>query len=233
MIRLRKAADRGYATHGWLETYFTFSFADYRDPAHVHFRALRVMNDDKVAPKSGFGMHPHDNMEIITYVMEGELTHQDSLGNQGTIRAGEFQMMHAGRGIRHAEKNDSDQWTHLYQIWLFPDKRGHTPGYDQRSALGAEADNKLNLIASAEGRNGSIQIHQDASLYLGKVNTGKSLEYDLAAKRHAWVQVTKGGLTVNGIELTAGDGAAISDEQRVVLKAATDVGGEFLLFDLA
>lgn len=232
MIRIRKAAERGHASHGWLDSYFTFSFADYRDPAHVHFRALRVINDDKVAPKSGFGMHPHDNMEIITYVMEGELTHQDSMGNQGTIRAGEFQMMHAGTGLLHAEKNDSPTWTHLYQIWIFPDKRGHTPGYDQRPALGNDSANKLNLIVSADGRDGSMQMHQDASLFLGKLYGGKTLSHELAAKRHAWIQVTKGKLTLNGMELEAGDGAAVSEEAALHFTGG-DNGGEWLLFDLA
>jgi len=231
MIRIRKAADRGHVNHGWLDSYFTFSFADYQDREHIHFRNLRVMNDDKVAPKSGFGLHPHDNMEIITYVMEGELTHQDSLGNKGAIRAGEFQMMHAGTGIMHAEKNDSETWTHLYQIWIFPDKKGHTPGYDQRPALNGDSANKLNLIVSPDGRDGTMQMHQDASLYLGKLEQGKSLDFPIAEKRHAWVQVTKGKLTVNGNELSAGDGAAVSDETALAFIGG-DGGGEFLLFDL-
>jgi len=232
VIRVRKAADRGHANHGWLDTYHTFSFADYRDPANVHFRSLRVINDDKVGPKNGFGMHPHDNMEIITYVMEGELTHRDSMGNQGAIRAGEFQMMHAGTGIYHSEKNDSDQWTHLYQIWIFPDKQGHTPGYDQRPALNGDSANKLNLIVSSDGRDGSMQMHQDASLYLGKLDAGKSLEYTIAAKRHVWVQVTKGKLALNGHELSAGDGVAVSDESKLAFTGG-EGGGEWLLFDLS
>lgn len=231
MIRIRKASDRGYANHGWLETYHTFSFADYRDQEHIHFRSLRVINDDKVAAKTGFGLHPHDNMEIITYVMEGELTHQDSLGNKGAIRAGEFQMMHAGTGILHAEKNDSDMRTHLYQIWIFPDKKGHTPGYDQRPALNGDSANKLNLIVSPDGRDGTMQMHQDASLYLGKLDSGKSLAYTIAPKRHAWIQVTKGKLTVNGNELSAGDGAAVSDETSLSFTGG-EGGGEWLLFDL-
>lgn len=231
MIRIRKAADRGHANHGWLDSYFTFSFADYQDREHIHFRNLRVMNDDKVAPKSGFGLHPHDNMEIITYVMEGELTHQDSLGNKGAIRAGEFQMMHAGTGILHAEKNDSDSRTHLYQIWIFPDKRGHTPGYDQRPALNGDSANKLNLIVSADGRDGSMQMHQDASLHLGKLDTGTSLEYAIAPQRYAWVQVTKGMLTLNGLTLAAGDGAAVSGETTLAFTGGTG-GAEWLLFDL-
>lgn len=231
MIKLRKATDRGHVNHGWLDSYFTFSFADYQDREHIHFRNLRVINDDKVAPKMGFGLHPHDNMEIITYVMEGELTHQDSLGNKGVIRAGEFQMMHAGTGIMHAEKNDSDMRTHLYQIWIFPDQKGRTPGYDQRPALNGDSANKLNLIVSPDGKNGTMQIYQDTSLFLGKLDQGKSLEYTLADKRYAWVQVTKGKLTVNGNELAQGDGAAVSDETALAFTGG-EGGGEFLLFDL-
>jgi redox-sensitive bicupin YhaK (pirin superfamily) len=231
MIKIRKAADRGYANHGWLETYHTFSFADYRDAANVHFRDLRVINDDKVAAKRGFGMHPHDNMEIITYVMDGELTHEDSMGNKGVIRAGEFQMMHAGTGVYHSEKNDSDQTTHLYQIWIFPDKKGRTPGYDQRPALNGDSANKLNLIVSPDGRDGTMQIYQDASLYLGILDSGKSLEFAIQSGRHAWVQVTKGRLTVSGHELIAGDGAAVSEEATLSFTSG-DGGGEWLLFDL-
>ncbi len=231
MIRIRKAADRGYANHGWLETYFTFSFADYRDPEHIRFRNLRVINDDKVAPRKGFEMHPHDNMEIITYVMEGELTHKDSMDNEGVIRAGEFQMIHAGTGILHSEKNDSDAKTHLYQIWIFPDKKGHTPGYDQRAALNGDSANKLNLIVSPDGRDGSMQIYSDASLFLGKLDQGKSLDFPIANQRHAWIQVTKGKVTVNGHELVTGDGAAVSDETMLAISGG-EGGGEFLLFDL-
>lgn len=232
MIRVRKATDRGYANHGWLETYHTFSFASYVDREHVHFRSLRVINDDKVASHTGFGTHPHDNMEIITYVMEGELTHKDSMGNEGAIRAGEFQMMHAGTGILHSEQNKSSERTHLYQIWIFPDQKGRTPGYDQRPALNGDSANKLNLIVSPDGRNGTMQIYQDASLLLGKLDQGKTLDYAIADTRHAWVQVTKGQLSVNGIELSAGDGAAVSDETELAFVGGQG-GGEWLLFDLA
>jgi redox-sensitive bicupin YhaK (pirin superfamily) len=230
MFRLRRAHERGQADYGWLKTNYTFSFSGYYDPEWMHFRSLRVMNDDRVAGHTGFPKHPHDNMEIITYVMDGELEHGDSLGNGSKIRAGEIQMMHAGSGIEHSERNPGSQTVHLYQIWIMPDKKDVEPGYQQRAPLDEEAHNKLALIVSPNADSGSFKIYQDAKLYLSRLDAGKDIEYPLDPNRHAWLQVTKGTMTVNDVSLSEGDGVGISQENGLKIRA--DNNAEFLLFDL-
>ena len=232
MITLRRAEDRGHANHGWLDTYHTFSFAAYHDPAHVHFRALRVMNEDVVAPGQGFGTHPHDNMEIVTCVLEGALEHRDSMGNGEVLRPGEFQRMSAGTGITHSEFNPSaDEPVHLYQIWLFPERKGIEPSYEQKSFPEEERHNKLRLVASRDAAEGSLLIHTAARIYLSSIDAGREVEYELEPGRHAWLQVLRGSITLNGLELKASDGAAVSDEEALDIAASTDA--EILLFDLA
>ena len=230
MITVRKSNERGHAEHGWLDSYHTFSFADYYDPAHTHFRDLRVINEDYVAPEMGFGMHPHRDMEIITYVVSGALQHKDSMGNTAVMRAGDVQRISAGTGIMHSEVNASTKEpVHLLQIWILPDHKNAKPGYAEKSFAQA-APGKLHLVASKTGRDGSITINQDAGLYLGKLPAGETLVHVLGAKRHGWLQLIKGELNVNGSKLQPGDAAAISDTQKVILTAAADA--EFLLFDL-
>ena len=232
MITLRKAADRGHANHGWLDTYHTFSFASYRDPSHVRFRALRVMNEDFVAPGLGFGTHPHENMEIVTYVLEGALEHRDSMGNGEVLRPGEFQRMSAGTGITHSEFNPSaDEPVHLYQIWLFPEQNGLKPSYEQKRFDEAERRNRLRLVASPTASEGSLLIHQDARIFLSSLDAGREVEYELASGRHAWLQVLRGAVTLNGQPLDTSDGAAISQESRLAIAANGDA--EVMLFDLA
>jgi redox-sensitive bicupin YhaK (pirin superfamily) len=232
MITLRKAAERGHANHGWLDTYHTFSFASYRDPRHVHFRALRVMNEDVVAPGQGFGTHPHENMEIVTYVLEGALEHRDSMGNGEVLRPGEFQRMSAGTGITHSEFNPStDAPVHLYQIWLFPERDGLPPSYEQKRFDEAERHNRLRQVASPDAADGSLLIHQDARIYLASLEAGKEVAYDLAPDRYAWLQVLRGAVTLNGKPLGTSDGAAIAEEQKLAVAATSDA--EVMLFDLA
>jgi redox-sensitive bicupin YhaK (pirin superfamily) len=232
MITIRHAEDRGHAEHGWLDTYHTFSFASYHDPKHMRFRALRVMNEDFVAPGQGFGTHPHDNMEIVTYVLEGALEHRDSMGNGEVLRPGEFQRMSAGTGITHSEFNPSpDEPVHLYQIWLFPEKRGIEPSYEQKSFPMAERHNRLRLVASRDAADGSLLIHQDAQIFLATIENGKQVSYNLADSRHAWLQVLRGHVSVNGHNLKAGDGAAVSDEGQLAIQGGGD--SEVMLFDLA
>ena len=232
MITVRKSADRGHANHGWLDTYHTFSFGDYFDRNHMGFRTLRVINDDKVAPGSGFGMHPHQDMEIITYMLDGELSHKDSMGNQKALKAGDVQRISAGTGILHSEFNASKTSTaHLLQIWIRPDRKGHTPAYEDRAFPVGASDNALLLLASGDGRNGSLKINQDASVFATRLGSGKALTHTLGTGRHAWVQVARGSLSVNGTALTAGDAVAISDEPTLTLSATTDA--EVLVFDLA
>jgi redox-sensitive bicupin YhaK (pirin superfamily) len=231
MITIRKSNERGHANHGWLESYHTFSFADYRDPAHMHFRTLRVMNEDWVAPGQGFGRHPHENMEIVTYVLEGQLEHQDSMGNGSVLQPGDFQRMTAGTGVEHSEFNPSpDTPVHLYQIWLFPSERGLEPSYEERRASASEKPEGLRLVASPDGRDGSLTIHQDASIYLGNLAAGASASHTLQPGRHAWLQVLRGTVRVGDHELTAGDAAAFSEESSVPM-AAVDAA-EVMLFDL-
>ena len=233
MITIRPAAERGHFDHGWLNTWHTFSFADYHDPEHVHFRSLRVINEDFVHPGRGFGTHPHRDMEIVTYVLEGALSHQDSMGNGSTIRPGDVQRMTAGTGVLHSEFNHSPQdLVHLLQIWIFPEKKGLEPGYEQKTFADADKRNRLRLVASRDGRDGSVTIHQDASLYASLLDAGQSVRHQLAPGRHAWIQVARGSVTLNGKRLKQGDGASVSEEQAIELTGA-DTSSEVLLFDLA
>lgn len=230
MIRIRKAADRGHAQHGWLNTWHTFSFADYYDEAHMNFRSLRVLNEDYFAPAHGFPMHPHRDMEIVTYVLAGSLQHKDSMGNGSVIRAGEVQRMTAGTGILHSEFNPSPTApVHLYQIWISPDRRGHTPGYEQRQV--APAPGRWQLIAAPDGRDGSATIHSDTSVSVAKLAAGTSLSYSLPRERYAWLQVLRGDVTLNGEQLAPSDGAAVSAETELVVAARSEA--EVMLFDLA
>ncbi len=232
MITVRKSADRGHFDHGWLDTYHTFSFGDYFDRNHMGFRTLRVINDDKVAPGAGFGMHPHQDMEIITYMLAGELSHKDSMGNQKSLKAGEVQRISAGTGILHSEFNASKTATaHLLQIWIRPDRKGHAPAYEDRAFPTGASDNALLLVASGSGRDGSLKINQDADVFATKIGAGKTLSHAIAAGRHAWVHVARGTLSVNGTVLEAGDAAAVSDEGSLTLAAKDDA--EALVFDLA
>lgn len=232
MIQIRKAQDRGHANHGWLDTYHTFSFATYRDPRHMGFRSLRVMNEDRVAPGEGFGTHPHDNMEIVTYVLSGALEHRDSMGNGEVLRPGEFQRMSAGTGITHSEFNPSaSEPVHLYQIWLFPESRGIEPSYEQKAFPADGAHNRLRLVASRDARDGSLLIHQDAAIYLAEIDGGQRVVHELPPGRHAWLQVLRGSVSLNGQPLATSDGAAVSDEP--TLSIAADKDAEIMLFDLA
>jgi quercetin 2,3-dioxygenase len=232
MILVRKSNDRGHADHGWLDSRFTFSFADYYDPQHVQFRTLRVMNDDRIAGGGGFPTHPHRDMEIVTYVLEGALAHKDSMGNGSVIKPGDVQYMSAGTGVAHSEFNASDSETaHLYQIWMFPDRQGYKPAYDQKHFTDADKRGKLRLVVSPDGRDGSVQIRQDNELYATVLAPGESVEHTLKPDRHAYVQVARGSVTLNGEPLEAGDGAAISAEKSLQLAGVNDA--EVLLFDLA
>lgn len=232
MLQLRKSADRGHANHGWLDTHYTFSFADYYDPAQMGFRALRVMNEDRIAPGMGFGTHPHRDMEIVTYVLEGALEHKDSMGNGEALRPGEFQRMSAGTGIRHSEFNPSaSEPVHLYQIWLLPARQGIEPSYEQKYFDASDKRGKLQLVASPDGAQGSLTIHQDAKIYLSLLETGESVLYNLPARRHAWLQVLRGAVSVNGITLETSDGLAVSDEPSLTIIG--EQPAEVMLFDLA
>lgn len=231
MITLRKASGRGHADHAWLDTYHTFSFADYYDPAHMGFRVLRVINEDYIAGGAGFPTHGHRDMEIISYVIEGALAHKDTLGNSSVIRPGEVQYMCAGTGIQHSESNHlQDEKTHIYQIWILPDRDGHRLRYEQKSFADVTAQNKLTLVVSNDGRQGSIRINQNADLYIGKLGAGEKLEIHLAPKRFGWLQMVKGDLRVNGVDVHTSDGLAIIEEP--VLKVEARTPGEFLFFDL-
>ncbi len=233
MITVRRAEDRGHFDHGWLDTAHTFSFGEYYDPEHMAFRALRVINEDVVAPGRGFGAHPHRDMEIITYVLSGALAHKDSTGGEGTIRPGEVQRMTAGSGIFHSEFNASrTDPVHLLQIWIFPDRKGHEPGYEQKAFPFEFRRGRLALLASPDGAEGSLRINQDARLSSALLDRGGVVRHGLADGRHAWVQVARGSGAVNGIEVKAGDGVAISGEPAVELTAAED-NTDFLVFDLA
>jgi len=232
MITLRPSAERGGADHGWLKTRHTFSFNTYHDPKHMHFRALRVINEDWVAPGQGFGTHPHDNMEIITYVLEGALEHKDSLGTGSIIRPGDAQRMSAGSGIQHSEFNASKtDPVHLLQIWIMPNQRNVAPGYEQKTFLAAEKAGKLRVIAAPDGRDGAVTIHADTSLYVSVLKQGEKVQHTLAPGRSAWLQVAKGEVELNGKKLTQGDGASASDEPNLEILATQNA--EILLFDLA
>jgi redox-sensitive bicupin YhaK (pirin superfamily) len=231
MQRLRRAAERGHADHGWLDSFHSFSFADYYDPSHMGFRALRVINDDTVAPGRGFGAHPHRDMEIISYVLDGGLAHRDSMGTGSVIRPGDVQRMSAGTGVVHSEHNASpSEPVHFLQIWLVPSERGLAPGYEQRTFSAEEKAGRLRLVASPDGRDGSVTVHADASLYAGVLGAGEAAELPLPPGRHAWVQLARGKARVNGHDLGAGDGLALSDEARVQIEGVD--AGEVLVFDL-
>jgi redox-sensitive bicupin YhaK (pirin superfamily) len=232
MIAIRKSAERGHFNHGWLDTFHTFSFGDYYDPSHNNFRSLRVMNEDRIDPAMGFPMHGHRDMEIVTYVLAGALQHQDSLGNGGVLRPGEFQHMTAGRGIRHSEFNPStSEPVHLYQIWLLPRAEGLQPRYEQTKFDAAGRENRWQLVASPDGAEGSLPIEQDAQIFLANVAADQKLSYELSNSRHAWLQVLRGSVQLNDTKLAAGDGAAISDEPELSLTASSP--SELMLFDLA
>jgi redox-sensitive bicupin YhaK (pirin superfamily) len=230
-IKIRPAKERGHADHGWLDTWHTFSFSDYYDPRFMGFRTLRVINEDFVAPGRGFPTHGHSDMEIITYVLEGALQHRDSLGTGSVIRPGEVQRMSAGTGVRHSEANPSaDESVHLLQIWIEPAKAGIAPGYEQKAFGEAEKRGQLRLVASPDGADGSVTIHQDARVYATLLGPGQQVVHPLAPGRHAWVHVARGSLTLNGERLGTSDGAAISDETAATLVGEQDA--EALLFDL-
>lgn len=230
MLTIRKADDRGHADHGWLDSHHTFSFADYYDPAHMGFRALRVINDDRVAGGRGFGAHPHRDMEIISYVLEGALAHKDSTGNGGIIRPGDVQKMSAGRGVTHSEMNPEKAPVHFLQIWLMPTERGIAPSYDQKTFADADKRGKLRVVASPDGRDGSIVIHADAVLHAGLFDAGETSTLELATGRHAWIHVARGTVKVNGQEVSDGDGVALSNEDKVSIEGVAN--GEVLVFDL-
>ncbi|MEX2218188.1 MAG: pirin family protein [Phycisphaerales bacterium] len=232
MIQVRKSADRGHFDHGWLDTYHTFSFARYYDPAHMGFRSLRVINQDVVAPGRGFGEHPHDNMEIITYILSGQLAHKDSAGHTATIGPGEVQKMTAGRGIAHSEFNPSHKDpVHLLQIWIEPAREGLDPSFEQKRLDPAMLRNRLEPIVQPEGGESAVSIAQDARVYAGVIEPGRSVEHALAPGRHAWVQIIRGEADLNGQRLGPGDGAAVSGEPSLTLSPSSET--EVLLFDLA
>ena len=234
MITIRPSEARGHNNHGWLDTHFTFSFADYFDPKYMGFRDLRVINEDWISASKGFGMHPHRDMEIITYIVEGELNHRDSTGRGAAIKQNDVQRMSAGTGVMHSEVNQSKKPVHLLQIWILPEAEGLKPSYEDRTFPAEEKRNRLRLIASHDGRDGSTAIHQDTSVYASLLEAGKKVELALPPGRHAWVQLVKGELDVNGSRLAEGDGAAISGETKLQLTSAASNGeAEFLLFDLA
>jgi hypothetical protein len=230
MKTIRKSNERGHVNHGWLDSYFTFSFADYYDPQWSGYRSLRVINDDLILPGQGFGPHPHRDMEIISYVLAGQLQHRDSMGNGRVIKPGEFQYMAAGSGVEHSEFNPSKtEATRLLQIWIKPDAKGVKPRYAERNFAKAETG-KLHLVASKTGRDGSMEIHQDADLLLGKLDAGQSVSHALAKDRHAWVHVAEGEVTINGSKLSGGDAVAVSGENELNITAAKP--SQVLLFDL-
>ena len=230
MISIRRAAERGHFDHGWLNTYHTFSFADYHDPAHMGFRSLRVLNDDRVAAGQGFGEHRHRDMEIVSYVLEGALAHKDNMGNSGVIRPGDVQRMSAGTGVQHSEFNGSrTEPVHFLQIWIVPETRGAAPGYEQKTFPPETRREQLRLIGSRDGRDGSVTIRQDVDAYASVLEDGQNLSHALAPGRHAWLHVAEGELELNGNRMKEGDGAAVSDERALEIAGK---GAEFLLFDL-
>ena len=232
MIEIRKSQTRGHANHGWLDSFHTFSFADYHDPVRMGFGDLRVINEDRVNPGTGFPTHGHRDMEIVTYVLDGSLEHKDSMGNGSVIRAGDVQRMSAGTGVRHSEYNaSSDAIVHFLQIWIVPRESGLVPSYEQRHFEPQEFDGRLRLVASSDGRDGSVLLHQDVSLYAGRFDGGDSARYMLGPGRRAYVQVARGTVRINGRQLGAGDGAKIAAEPEFMLDSAR--GAEVLVFDLA
>jgi hypothetical protein len=231
MITVRRSHERGRARLGWLDTRYSFSFADYHDPRFMGFRALRVLNEDRVAPGKGFPEHGHRDMEILTWVLSGELEHRDSLGNGSRIRPGELQRMSAGTGVKHSEFNPSAEPLHLLQIWILPERDGLAPSYEQRHFPAAERAGRLRLVASRDGRDGSLRVHQDVAVHAALLGPGHAVAHALRPGRHAWLQVARGRCTLNGVALEVGDGAAVSDETSLRLERADDA--EVLLFDLA
>ena len=234
MITLRKSLDRGIGRHGWLTTHHTFSFARYYDERHMGFRDLRVINEDTVAPGRGFGAHQHDNMEIISIVMEGALAHRDSSGGDGVLRRGEVQRMSAGTGVVHSEFNGSEsEPVHFFQIWILPDREGITPGYEQKRFPEEDRHGRLQLLVAPGAPDGALDIHQDVRLYATILGAAQKVEHTLAPGRGAWIQVARGNVLVNGTALSQGDGASIEDETTIVIESSGDAMNEVLLFDLA
>jgi redox-sensitive bicupin YhaK (pirin superfamily) len=234
MITLRKSEERGHFNHGWLNTYHTFSFADYYDPRFVGFRNLRVINEDRVAPGEGFPTHPHRDMEIISYVLDGALAHNDSMGNGSVIRPGDVQRMSAGRGVRHSEYNpNKGEPAHFLQIWITPGERGIEPGYEQKLFSPEDKLGKLKLVASPDGSDNSVTIHQDVRLYASLLEKGQEVEAQLGPARYGWVQVARGAATLNGQTLNQGDGAAVGAGELVKIAGADEGRSEVLFFDLA
>ncbi len=232
MIEIRAAKTRGHANHGWLDSYHTFSFADYHDPDHINFGHLRVINEDRVQPGTGFPTHGHSNMEIVTYVLEGELEHKDSMGNGSIIHPGDVQRMSAGTGVRHSEFNASaSAVVHFLQIWILPNATGLVPSYEQRHFESRELDGKLRLIVSSDGHDGSLVVHQDMSLYAGRLTGDQLVRYKIAPGRRVYVQMARGSVRLNGLHLTPGDGARVTSEGDLSFDGGDS--GEFLLFDLA
>jgi len=231
MLEIRKSQDRGHARHGWLDSHHSFSFAGYYDPQFMGLGPLRVINEDRVQPGRGFDPHSHRDMEILSYVIEGELAHEDDMGNGSVIRPGEVQLMRAGKGVTHSEYNASkSELVHFLQIWIIPDEEGLEPGYDQRAFPADERRGRLRLVASRDGAEGSVRVHQDVSLFATLLDAGQSLRHALPPKAQAWVQVVRGELDVNGVALSAGDGLAIREESALELVATADC--EALLFEL-
>lgn len=233
MIAIRSASARGNANFGWLDSRHTFSFGSYYDPAHMGFGNLRVINEDKVAPGQGFPTHSHRDMEIISYVIDGALEHQDSMGNGSIIRPGDVQRMSAGTGISHSEYNASkENPVHFLQIWVLPEKQGIEPGYEQTYVGPEETQGKLRLVGSPDGREGSVTIHQDVNLYAARLNTNEHIDYTAQANRAVWIQVVRGGIALNDHFLSAGDGAAVTASEALVIKGRSE-DTEILLFDMA
>ena len=231
MIQIRRADERGFADHGWLKARHTFSFANYHDPDFMGFRSLRVMNEDRIEAGMGFGTHPHRDMEIVTYVLEGALEHKDSMGNGEVLRPGEFQRMSAGTGITHSEFNPSStESTHLYQIWLLPERKSIEPSYEQKRFDDGGMTNMLRLVASPDAELGSLAISQDARIFLAKIDENVTVQHELTPGRHAWLQVLRGEVSLNGEALHTGDGAAVSEEE--CLKIVANESAEIMLFDL-
>lgn len=232
MIAIKRSEDRGHLDHGWLDTYHSFSFGEYHDPRNMGYRSLRVINEDVVAPGQGFGTHPHRDMEIITYVLEGALEHRDSMGSHGVIRPGELQRMSAGTGVRHSEFNHSKtEPVHLLQIWIMPDTEGVKPSYEEKKI--ATEPGKLQLMAAKGASNGTASIHQDAKVYVAKLAQGQSVEHELASGRGAYVHIARGAAAVNGNQLKHGDAVAIEQEAKVRIVNESAEQAEVLLFDLA
>ena len=231
MLKIRRSNERGHANYGWLDTNYTFSFNTYYDPEYSGFRDLRVINEDFIAPDQGFPAHGHKDMEIISYIVAGELSHKDSMGNGTTIYPNEVQRMTAGTGVQHSEYSSPTDKTHLLQIWILPEKSNLKPGYEQTYFAPEEKKGKLKLVASRGGTDGSVHINQDVSVYASIIGEGEEISHELSKNRHAWIQVVKGKLSLNGEELNTGDGAAISEEEILQIKSLKN-DTEFLLFDL-